>query len=53
MPISVFCTSKLRSGQDHVFQWFDIEYEQVLQMAEQRARDVHIVKGGNGSHTPA
>jgi hypothetical protein len=33
-------------------QWFDIEDKHVLQWGEQRAREVHVVKGGSGSRTP-
>jgi hypothetical protein len=33
-------------------QWFDIEDEHVLQRGEQRAREVCMVKGGNGSLAP-
>jgi hypothetical protein len=29
----------------HYVQWFDIEDEHVLQRGEQRAREVHMVKG--------
>jgi hypothetical protein len=45
--ISVFGTDKIQGGQDRVsyVQWFDIEDEQMLQWSEQRAREVHVVKG--------
>jgi hypothetical protein len=33
-------------------QQFDIDDEHVLQRGEQRAREVCIVKGENGSYTP-